>query len=63
MARWDLAKPCVPENLVLLKEDELELLRALGLAAWSEQHPQAAAFIQLRLQQIAAIFGTEGVVS
>jgi hypothetical protein len=62
LGRWDLAKPCTPDNLVLLKEDELVRVQQLGHTAWGEQHPAAAAYIQGKLAQVAAIFGANSAM-
>ena len=63
LGRWDVARPCAPDNLVLLSEEELAELRARGLAAWCEGRREVRAFVEGRLRHVAALFGASGEVA
>lgn len=58
LGRWDVARPCAPDNLVLLSDEELAELRARGLTEWCEGRGNVRAFVEGRLRHVAELFGT-----
>lgn len=56
LTRFDPQALCAPGNLVLLREEEAEELRQLGLPRWREAHPEAAAFVAATLARVQQLF-------
>ena len=58
LARWRRERPCVPGNLVLLKDEEAVELCEKGREEWCAQRPGLHEFVDGVLQQVGAFFGS-----
>eukprot|EP00892_Ulva_mutabilis_P005556 jgi/Ulvmu1/3372/UM156_0029.1 len=50
-------KPCTPDNLVLLSDDQASEFSRFGLQRWRSQHESVAMFCDSILHRVALIFG------
>lgn len=57
LVRFDDKRPALPQNLVLMTEEEVEELRSMGLERWRAAHPVTAAWVQEVFGRAEHVYG------